>query len=60
MPGVDRIHGDHVTLRPTEEADRTALKAIRDEPEVVRWWGEETASWHDELLMELVVEPRTG
>jgi aminoglycoside 6'-N-acetyltransferase len=29
-----------VTLRPVGDADRPALKAIRNEPSVRRWWGE--------------------
>jgi aminoglycoside 6'-N-acetyltransferase len=34
------------------------LKAIRDEPEVIRFWGEQTADWpgDDETVEEWVIE----
>lgn len=32
------LRGERVTLRPLAEADRGALDAILDEPEVARWW----------------------
>jgi aminoglycoside 6'-N-acetyltransferase len=52
------IHGDRVTLRPIEPGDRAALKAIRDEPGVIEWWGEQTAEWpgDDPTVEEWVVE----
>ena len=55
---MDRIHGDRVTLRPTAESDRAALRAIRDEPEVVRFWGAQTAAWpgDDDTVEELTIE----
>jgi aminoglycoside 6'-N-acetyltransferase len=58
--GVDCLHGDRVTLRPTRAADREPLKAIRDEPEVVRWWGEQTAEWpgDDDTVEEWTIESR--
>jgi len=43
MGEMDRIEGERVTLRPIAPGDREPLKAIRDEPEVVRFWGEQTA-----------------
>src|SRR3954453_17494164 len=51
------LHGDRVTLRPIAPEDRSALKAIRDEPEVRRWWGEQTAAWpgDDETVEEMAV-----
>jgi aminoglycoside 6'-N-acetyltransferase len=56
--GVDRLHGDRVTLRPIAPGDRAALKAIRDEPEVVRWWGVQTEAWpgDDDTVEEWVIE----
>ena len=55
---MDRIHGDRVTLRPIAPRDRGPLKAIRDEPGVVRWWGAQTAGWpgDDETVEEWVIE----
>ncbi len=52
------IHGDKVALRPIEPRDRGPLKAIRDEPEVVRFWGEQTPEWpgDDETVEEWVIE----
>ena len=47
-----------MTLRPIAADDRAALKAIRDEPEVVRWWGEQTAGWpgDDDTVEEWTIE----
>ena len=55
---MDRIHGERVALRPRVEADRAPLKAIRDEPEVIRFWGEQTPEWpgDDDTVEEWVVE----
>jgi aminoglycoside 6'-N-acetyltransferase len=55
---MDRIRGDRVTLRRIEPADREPLKAIRDEPEVIRFWGEQTPEWpgDDESVEEWVIE----
>src|SRR5688500_3013109 len=55
---MDRIEGDRVTLRPIAAGDRAPLKAIRDEPEVIRFWGEQTAEWpgDDETVEEWVIE----
>lgn len=55
---MDRIHGDRVALRPIAPEDRGPLKAIRDEPEVIRWWGEQAAEWpgDDDTVEEWVVE----
>ena len=55
---MERITGERVVLRPRVEADRAALKAIRDEPEVIRFWGRQTAEWpgDDESVEEWVVE----
>jgi aminoglycoside 6'-N-acetyltransferase len=55
---MERIHGDRITLRPIAPEDRAALKAIRDEPEVIRWWGEQTADWpgDEDDVEEWVVE----
>ncbi len=52
------IRGDRVTLRPIAPGDRAPLKAIRDEPEVIRFWGEQTAEWpgDDGTVEEWVVE----
>jgi aminoglycoside 6'-N-acetyltransferase len=52
------IRGDDVTLRPTAPEDRAALKAIRDEPEVIRWWGAQAPEWpgDDETVEEWTVE----
>jgi aminoglycoside 6'-N-acetyltransferase len=33
------IRGELVTLRPIDEGDVAALRAIAETPEVVRWWG---------------------
>jgi aminoglycoside 6'-N-acetyltransferase len=56
-PGGGEIRGEWVTLRPITPQDRDALKAIRDEPEVIRWWGEQTEAWpgDDETVEELAV-----
>jgi aminoglycoside 6'-N-acetyltransferase len=40
-----QLRGEQVTLRPTAPGDRQVLRAIRDEPEVVRWWGTQTEAW---------------
>ncbi len=55
---MERIRGERVTLRPIAAEDRAPLKAIRNEPEVIRWWGEQTAEWpgDDESVEEWVVE----
>src|SRR5689334_3506571 len=55
---MKRIDGERVALRPIEPEDRAPLKAIRDEPEVIRFWGEQTAAWpgDDESVEEWVVE----
>jgi aminoglycoside 6'-N-acetyltransferase len=55
---MDRIRGDRVVLRPRAEADREPLKAIRDEPEVLRFWGQQTPEWpgDDESVEEWVIE----
>ena len=55
---MDPIRGDRVTLRPTAPADRAPLKAMRDEPEVIRWWGEQTAEWpgDDDTVEEWTIE----
>ena len=47
-----------MTLRPIAPEDRAPLKAIRDEPEVIRWWGPQTAAWpgDDETVEEWVIE----
>jgi aminoglycoside 6'-N-acetyltransferase len=52
------IRGEKVTLRPIEARDRAVLKAIRDEPEVVRFWGGQTAEWpgDDDTVEEWVIE----
>jgi len=42
------LRGERVRLRPTTGADRAALKAIRDEPEVARWWDVQTDAWPDD------------
>ena len=44
-----------MTLRPTTPTDREALKAIRDEPEVLRWWEPQSPDWPgDEEDVELL------
>ena len=55
---MERVEGERVTLRPIAPGDREPLKAIRDEPEVVRFWGEQTAEWpgDDPTVEEWVVE----
>ena len=55
---MDPIRGDRVTLRPTAPADRGPLKAMRDEPDVIRWWGEQTAEWpgDDDTVEEWTIE----
>ncbi len=55
---MERIDGERVTLRPIAAGDRAALKAIRDEPEVIRFWGEQTAEWpgDDDTVEEWVIE----
>ena len=55
---MQRIEGERVTLRPIAPEDRAPLKAIRDEPEVIRFWGEQTAAWpgDDDSVEEWVVE----
>src|SRR4051794_27577415 len=44
----DVLRGEKVTLRPKTPADRNVLKAIREEPEVVRWWGTQTHEWPED------------
>jgi len=55
---MEPIRGERVTLRPIAELDRAPLKAIRDEPEVVRWWGAQTEAWpgDDDTVEEWVIE----
>ena len=57
-PSTTMIRGDRVTLRPIAPEDREPLKAIRDEPAVVRFWGEQTAEWpgDDPTVEEWIVE----
>src|SRR5215218_6107292 len=45
QPSTTMIRGAKVTLRPIEPRDREPLKAIRDEPEVIRFWGRQTEEW---------------
>jgi len=59
MHAMDLIRGDLVTLRPIDlDRDRATLKAIREEPEVIRWWGAQTVGWpgDDETVEEWVIE----
>jgi len=37
------LRGERVVLRPLAEADVPRLAEIATEPEVVRWWGEQSA-----------------
>jgi aminoglycoside 6'-N-acetyltransferase len=55
---MEQIRGERVSLRPIEPRDREPLKAIRDEPEVIRFWGRQTPEWpgDDETVEEWVVE----
>ena len=55
---MERIRGDRVTLRPIEPGDRAPLKAIREEPEVIRFWGTQTPEWpgDDDSVEEWVIE----
>jgi aminoglycoside 6'-N-acetyltransferase len=55
---MDPIRGDRVTLRPTAPEDREALRAIRAEPEVERWWGVQTDGWpgDDATVEEWTIE----
>jgi aminoglycoside 6'-N-acetyltransferase len=55
---MERIAGERVMLRPIEARDREPLKAMRDEPEVIRFWGAQTAEWpgDDETVEEWVIE----
>ena len=55
---MERIQGERVVLRPIEAGDRAPLKAIRDEPEVIRFWGRQTAEWpgDDDSVEEWVIE----
>src|SRR5687768_15580971 len=55
---MERIDGERVSLRPIAAGDRAALKAIRDEPEVIRFWGEQTPEWpgDDDTVEEWVIE----
>lgn len=38
-PTRPTLRGEHVVLRPVDEADRDRLRAILLEPSVARWWG---------------------
>jgi aminoglycoside 6'-N-acetyltransferase len=55
---MDRIQGARTTLRPIGPSDRIPLKKIRDEPEVVRFWGGQTPEWpgDDDSVEEWVIE----
>ena len=57
-PCTHGSHGDRVTLRPIAPRDRAPLKAIRDEPEVIRWWGAQTDAWpgDDDTVEEWTIE----
>jgi aminoglycoside 6'-N-acetyltransferase len=37
--GTEALHGIRVTLRTLDPKDAEALRSIRAEPEVARWWG---------------------
>ncbi|SEL86753.1 GNAT family N-acetyltransferase [Streptacidiphilus jiangxiensis] len=57
------LHGTSVTLRPAGVADVPALAAIRETPEVHRWWrggpdlaAEVTADLADDATPTLVIE----
>jgi aminoglycoside 6'-N-acetyltransferase len=54
-----RLSGPRVTLRSTTPDDAALLEPIRNEPEVVRWWGELEPGEMDEWVLQdtaLVVE----
>lgn len=49
------VEGELVRLRPVTADDHAALRAMRAEPEVVRWWDAATDAWPgDEDDIELV------
>jgi aminoglycoside 6'-N-acetyltransferase len=52
------LRGERVVLRRATREDRAALKAIRDEPEVSRWWDVQTHEWPDDAddLVLMTVE----
>jgi aminoglycoside 6'-N-acetyltransferase len=53
--GEMELRGERVTLRPTTADDRGALKRIRDEPDVLKWWEPQSDQWPgDEDDVELL------
>jgi len=49
------LRGERVVLRPTVARDREALRRIREEPAVLKWWGPQSSGWPgDEEDVELL------
>ena len=52
---MTHLQGELVRLRPAVAGDREALRAMRAEPEVERWWGPQSDAWPgDEEDVELL------
>jgi aminoglycoside 6'-N-acetyltransferase len=62
MRGME-LRGERVTLRTTTAHDREALKRIREEPEVLKWWEPQSPGWpgdeEDVELLTVTVEDGT-
>src|ERR1700755_2586910 len=53
--GRMEIRGGRGTLRPATAGDREALRAMREEPEVLKWWTPQSPGWPgDEEDVELL------
>jgi len=50
-----RLSGPRVTLRSTRPDDAALLTPIRNEPEVVRWWGDLKPGEMDEWVLQETV-----
>jgi len=60
MNGMQELRGERVVLRPVVDDDRAALRRMRAEPEVARWWGPAEEGWpgteEDVVLLAIVVD----
>lgn len=55
------LRGERIVIRPTTAADRAALRRIREEPDVLKWWDRPAVEWPgDEEDVELLTIVHDG